>query len=104
MHGRLAAPASCSDCIDLELIRAKEAAGPVDLSKPDAPERLGALRGLFIDCGSRDQYGLHYGARAFVHLRNLGDTEYETWGYWYGENYYTPAAGRNFAVGLDYVF
>ena len=31
----------------------------------------------------------------FAHLRNLGDVEYETWGYWYGENYYTPAAGRN---------
>jgi len=43
-------------------------------------------------------------ARVFVHLRNLGDTEYETWGYWAGENYYTPAAGRNFAVGLDYNF
>jgi iron complex outermembrane receptor protein len=44
------------------------------------------------------------GTRAFVHLRNLGDTEYETWGYYYGENYYTPAAGRNFAVGVDYDF
>ena len=30
--------------------------------------------------------------------------EYETWGYWYGENYYTPAAGRNFVVGVDYYF
>jgi hypothetical protein len=30
--------------------------------------------------------------------------EYETWGYWYGENHYTPAAGRNFAVGIDYGF
>ena len=44
------------------------------------------------------------GARAFLHVRNLGDMEYETWGYWYGENYYTPAAGRNFAVGMDYIF
>jgi len=44
------------------------------------------------------------GARAFLHVRNLGDTEYETWGYYYGENYYTPAAGRNFAVGVDYNF
>jgi iron complex outermembrane receptor protein len=47
------------------------------------------------------------GARAFVHVRNLGDTEYETWGYWESwsqENYYTPAAGRNFAVGVDYNF
>jgi iron complex outermembrane receptor protein len=37
----------------------------------------------------------------FAHLRNIGDVEYETWGYWYGENYYTPAAGRNVAVGID---
>jgi len=44
MHGRLAAPAACSDCIDLELIRAKEAAGPIELSKPDAPERIAELR------------------------------------------------------------
>lgn len=27
---------------------------------------LRSLRGLFIDVGSRDQYGLHYGARAFI--------------------------------------
>ena len=44
------------------------------------------------------------GARVFAHLRNIGDTEYETWGYWYEENFFTPAAGRNFAVGLDYNF
>ncbi|MEN8006484.1 MAG: TonB-dependent receptor [Candidatus Krumholzibacteriota bacterium] len=47
------------------------------------------------------------GARGFVHVRNLGDTEYETWGYWSDwdqENFYTPAAGRNFAVGMDYNF
>jgi outer membrane receptor protein involved in Fe transport len=37
----------------------------------------------------------------FAHLRNAGNVEYETWGYWYGENYYTPAAGRNVAVGID---
>jgi len=44
------------------------------------------------------------GARAFAHVRNLGDTQYETWGYWFGENFYTPAAGRNFAIGVDYSF
>ncbi len=44
------------------------------------------------------------GATAFVHLRNVLDEEYETWGYWYGENYLTPAAGRNFALGMDYHF
>jgi len=37
----------------------------------------------------------------FAHLRNVGNVEYETWGYWYGENYTTPAAGRNVAVGID---
>ncbi|RKZ11855.1 hypothetical protein DRQ50_12900 [bacterium] len=44
------------------------------------------------------------GATAFVHARNLGDTEYEVWGYWAGDNWYTPAAGRNLALGLDYDF
>ncbi len=43
-------------------------------------------------------------AQAFVHVRNIGDVEYETTGYYYGENYFIPAAGRNFAVGLDYDF
>ncbi len=41
---------------------------------------------------------------AFVHVRNLADAEYETWGYWNawdGGNWYTPAAGRNLAVGID---
>jgi len=41
---------------------------------------------------------------AFLHVRNLADVEYETWGYYFGENYYTPAAGRNFVVGVDYLF
>ena len=43
-------------------------------------------------------------AQAFIHLRNIGDVEYETTGYYYGENHYIPAAGRNFALGLDYDF
>ena len=37
----------------------------------------------------------------FVHARNLGDTEYETWGYYYDENYYTTGPGRNFAAGVS---
>ncbi len=44
------------------------------------------------------------GATAFVHVRNLGDTKYETWGYWYGEKWLTPAAGRNYVIGMDYSF
>jgi hypothetical protein len=27
---------------------------------------LRALRGLYVDCGRRDEYFLHFGARAFV--------------------------------------
>jgi enterochelin esterase-like enzyme len=37
---------------------------PVELAKlPECQENLRSLRGLFIDCGSRDQYALVYGAR-----------------------------------------
>ena len=33
---------------------------------PAAQAQLRALKALFIDCGSRDPYHLHYGARRFV--------------------------------------
>jgi S-formylglutathione hydrolase FrmB len=40
---------------------------PVDLAgRPDCIENLKSLRGLYIDCGSSDQYALVYGARALV--------------------------------------
>jgi iron complex outermembrane receptor protein len=58
---------------------------------------------LWVDLGRAGLAPLR-GATAFVHVRNVGDTEYETWGYWFGENYYTPGAGRNFALGIDYDF
>ena len=58
---------------------------------------------LWFDLGEMGLRSLA-GARTFVHMRNLGDTDYETWGYWAEENHYTPAAGRNFAVGMDYYF
>ncbi len=66
---------------------------------------------FWVDLGGMGLEALQ-GARAFAHLRNLGDTEYETTGYYNpwggadysGENHYTPAAGRNFAVGVDYDF
>ncbi|MFH1276971.1 MAG: alpha/beta hydrolase-fold protein [Candidatus Eisenbacteria bacterium] len=47
--------------------------------KPEYRGNLGKLAGLYIDCGSKDQYGLHYGARAFVReLRAAGiDHRYE---------------------------
>ena len=38
-----------------------------------ALDNLGKLRGLFIDCGRRDQYHLHFGARRFAaHLVAAG--------------------------------
>ncbi len=58
---------------------------------------------LWLDLGAAGIDALE-GAMAFLHLRNLADKEYETWGYYYGENYYTPAAGRNFVLGVDYNF
>lgn len=36
------------------------------LESPPAQANLRRLRGLFIDCGRRDQYLLHYGARRFA--------------------------------------
>lgn len=36
------------------------------VDRPQVQDNLRQLAGLFIDCGSRDQYNLHYGARAFV--------------------------------------
>lgn len=40
---------------------------PVRLvQRPELQENLRSLRGLYIDCGDRDQYHLHYGARQFV--------------------------------------
>ncbi|MBU8871442.1 MAG: TonB-dependent receptor [Gemmatimonadales bacterium] len=48
----------------------------------------------------------------FFHLRNLGDVEYETTGYYNqwggadfsGENHYTAGPGRNFATGVSATF
>jgi len=66
---------------------------------------------LWFDMGAT---GLNWldGATAYVHLRNLGDVEYETTGYydpWAGaeenqKRHYTPGPGRNFAVGVNYDF
>ncbi len=33
------------------------------VERPQVQDALGSLRGLFVDCGFRDQYFLHYGAR-----------------------------------------
>ncbi len=58
---------------------------------------------FWLDLGAVVGPGLR-GTTAFLHVRNLADVEYETWGYYFGENYYTPAAGRNFVVGVDHTF
>jgi enterochelin esterase-like enzyme len=40
---------------------------PVEMVKvPEYQRNLKSLRGLYIDCGSKDQYALVYGARTFV--------------------------------------
>ncbi len=44
---------------------------PVELVEQAAcQDNLRSLRGLYIDCGSKDQYGLVYGARQFVKALN----------------------------------
>ena len=61
---------------------------------------------LWADVSALGLEGLR-GARAFLHLRNLSDREYETYGYydgWSGGNQYIPGPGRNFALGVDYGF
>jgi len=42
---------------------------PIELArKPGVQKQLRSLRGLYFDCGTRDQYHLHYGAR-ILHKR-----------------------------------
>lgn len=41
------------------------------VDRAESQESLRRLKALFIDCGSKDQYYLHYGARSFV--RRLGE-------------------------------
>ena len=36
------------------------------VERPEVQHNLRSLRGLFFDCGRRDQYFLHYGARAMA--------------------------------------
>jgi enterochelin esterase-like enzyme len=47
---------------------------PIHIVNGKAAQRqLASLRGVYIDCGSRDQYFLHYGARILHHrLREIG--------------------------------
>lgn len=53
--------------IDEERWRAWLAHDPLVLvGRPECRDNLRSLRGLYLDCGRRDQYHLVYGARAFV--------------------------------------
>lgn len=36
------------------------------IGRPECQAQLRSLKGLLLDCGSKDQYFLHYGARAFA--------------------------------------
>ena len=36
------------------------------IEEPGCRESLKRLKTLYLDCGSRDQYALHHGARSFV--------------------------------------
>src|SRR5690606_33744059 len=49
------------------------------VERPEVREQLASLRGLYLDCGRRDQYFLHYGARRLSQaLRRHGiDHTYE---------------------------
>lgn len=60
--------------IDPERWAAWLAHDPVVLvGRPECQANLRSLRGLYLDCGSKDQYHLVYGARAFVRaLRAAG--------------------------------
>ncbi|MCP3977735.1 MAG: enterochelin esterase [bacterium] len=46
------------------------------VDRAECRDSLRALRALFIDCGFRDQYVLHYGARAFVRKLEAAGIEY----------------------------
>ncbi len=51
----------------------------VMVERPEAQASLRRLKALYIDCGSKDQYFIHYGSRSFVRrLGQLGiDHRYE---------------------------
>ncbi len=46
------------------------------VERPECQDSLRRLRGLFLDCGFRDQYCLHYGARAFVRKLEAASIEH----------------------------
>ncbi len=61
-------PVDLTTCeLDPERWAAWLAHDPVRLAdRPEVQESLGSLEGLYVDCGDRDQYHLHYGARQLV--------------------------------------
>jgi enterochelin esterase-like enzyme len=46
------------------------------ISEPACQDALRALFGLYLDCGSRDQYALHYGARALARRLQAAGVEH----------------------------
>ncbi len=44
--------------------------------RPECREKLSGLKGLFIDCGSRDQFHLHFGTRALVRKLRAASIEH----------------------------
>jgi S-formylglutathione hydrolase FrmB len=61
-------PVDLQTCqVDPERWRAWLAHDPLVLAEqPECQDSLKRLKGIFIDCGSTDQYHLHYGARALA--------------------------------------
>ena len=49
MHGRLAAPAACADCLDLDRIRELEAEGVIQLDDAQSSQQLAELRDFIRD-------------------------------------------------------
>ena len=46
------------------------------IDEKDCQEQLRSLHGLYLEVGSRDQYMLHYGARALVRRLNAARIEH----------------------------
>ena len=46
------------------------------IDDPTVQQNLRQLRGLYLDCGSRDQYMLHYGARALARKLQAADIDH----------------------------
>ena len=51
---------------------------PIEIVKlPESRQNLGRLGGLYFDCGNRDQYHLHFGARRLAQLLDQHSIQYQ---------------------------